>query len=276
MFILFLLKDSVMMKKSHMKIRIASLVVAAMVTPAVMAAPSYPTLLAGYSEGFYLFQGQSSSNDSVTGGVNSASESGPMAFSSSAYGNMSVSSAQVNVDEVASNTLMKNFQLGGVNNMTNTGSTVATLNFYVTALFTTPPVGPHSTIQVSPLSASLSFGQPGQSGSLSFTQYVDPSGTAFGMADPSSTKTIALTSSTLVDTVSGSTGIINFIPSSNYPAQPYSVTEEFTVALDPGSTATMTFLNDTIAGNTPTPEPASMALMGLAGAGALLLWRRRV
>ncbi len=265
-----------MMKTSHIKIQIASFLAAGMVAPAVMAASTYPTLSSGYSEGFYLFQGQSSSNDSVTGGVNSASESGPMTFSSSAYGRMSVSSAQVNVDEVASNTLTKTFQLGGINNMVNTGSTVATLNFYVTALFTTPPVGPHSTIQVSPLSASLSFGQPGQSGSLRFTQYVDPAGTAFGMADPSSTKTIALTSSTLVDTVSGSTGLINFIPSPNYPAQPYSVTEEFTVALDPGSAATMTFLNDTIAGNTPTPEPASMGLMGLAGAGALLLWRRRV
>ncbi|MGC8559965.1 MAG: PEP-CTERM sorting domain-containing protein [Phycisphaerae bacterium] len=263
------------MKKSQMKIRIASLVAAGMVAPAVMAAPTYPSLSSRYSEGFYLFQGQSSSSDAVTAGVNSASESGPMTFSSSAYGSMSVSSAQVNLDEVAGNTLTKNFQLGGINNMVNTGSTVATLNLYVTAFFTTPPVGPNSTIQVSPLSASLSFGQPGQSGSLSFTQYVDPSGTAFGMVDPSSTKTISLTSSTLVNTVSGSTGIINFIPSPNYPAQPYSVTEEFTVALDPGSAATMTFLNNTIAGNNPTPEPASMGLMGLAGAGVLLLWRRR-
>ncbi len=265
-----------MKRKLQMKIQIASLAAVGMLAPAVMATPTYPTLPSGYSVGFYLFQGQSSSNDAVTSGVTSASESGPLTFSSSTYGDLSVSSAQVNVDTVViPDVSVQDYQLGGTNNIVNTGTTAATVNFFVTALFTTPPPGPYNTIQVNPLSASLSFGEPGQSGSLSFTQYADPSGTAFGMTDPSSTTTLSLTANTLVSSVSGSTGTIVFTPSANYPSQPYSVTEEFTVTLDPGSTGTLTFLNGVVPGTTPTPEPASMGLMGVAGAGILLLGRRR-
>ena len=260
-----------MKRKLQMKIQIASLAAVGMLAPAVMATPTYPTLPSGYNVGFYLFQGQSSSNDAVTSGTSSASESGPMTFSSSTYGDLSVSSAQVNVDNMST----QDYQLGGSNNIANTGTTVATLNFYVTALFTTPPPGKYDTIQVNPLSASLSFAKSGQSGSLSFTEYADPSGTAFGMTDPSSTKTLSLAAGTLVSSVSGSTGTIVFTPSATYPTQPYSVTEEFTVTLDPGSTGTLTFLNSVVPGTNPSPEPASIGLMGVAGAGILLLGRRR-
>lgn len=251
-----------------MKLKLAALAAIGMLAPAAFATTSYPSLTPSDPLGFYLFQGQSSSNDSVTSGTTSASMTGPMVF-----GSLAVSSASIYLDSTAS----ENFQLGGINGIVDNGTTDATVNFFVTSTdFTTPALASkNGTITVNPLSASLSFAQPGQGGSLTFTQYADPTATAFGMTDPSSTQTLSLIASSAVDTVLGSTGKINFTPSANYPTQPYSVTEEFTVTLDPSSTATLTFLNSTVAGPTPTPEPASIGLLSLAGVGALLIGRRR-
>lgn len=255
-----------------MKLKLAALAAIGMLAPAAFATTSYPSLTPSDPLGFYLFQGQSSSNDLVTSGTTSASMTGQMVFGSLTFGSLTVASSNVYFDSTAN----ENFQLGGTNDIINNGSTPATINFYVTYTdFVTPPAGKYGTITVNPLSASLSFAQPGQGGSLTFTQYADPTATAFGMTDPSSTQTLSLIASSAVDTVSGSTGKINFTPSANYPTQPYSVTEEFTVTLDPSSTATLTFLNSTVAGPTPTPEPASIGLLSLAGVGALLIGRRR-
>ncbi len=251
-----------------MKLQFAAIAAVGMLAPVALATPTYPSLPSGKPLGFYLFQGTSSSTDSVTSGTTSASLAGP-----SHYGNIAVSSTNVYVDTTAN----ENFQLGGTNNLTNSGNTAESVNLYVTYNdFTTPPASQkYGTITVNPLSASLSFANPGQGGSLTFTQYADPSATAFGMADSSSTQTLALTATAAVSTVRGSTGVINFIPSPSYPAQPYSVTEEFTVTLDPGSTATLTFVNSTVTGTNPAPEPASIGLLGAAGVGALLIGRRR-
>lgn len=250
-----------------MKLKLAALAAIGMLAPAAFATTSYPSLTPSDPLGFYLFQGQSSSNDSVTSGTTSASMTGPMVF-----GSLTVASSNVYFDSTAN----ENFQLGGTNDIINNGSTAATINFYVTYTdFVTPSASKYGTITVNPLSASLSFAQSQQGGSLTFTQYADPTATAFGMTDPSSTQTLSLIASSAVDTVLGSTGKINFTPSANYPTQPYSVTEEFTVTLDPSSTATLTFLNSTVAGPTPTPEPASIGLLSLAGVGALLIGRRR-
>lgn len=252
-----------------MKLQFAAIAAVGMLAPVAFAAPTYPSLPAAHPLGFYFFQGTSSSSDSVTSGTTSAN----LAGTSLTYGNITVSSANVNLDT----TPAENFQLGGTNNLTNTGLTAESINFYVTYDdFTTPPASQqYGTITVNPLSASLSFAKPGQGGSLSFTEYADPSGTAFGMANSSTTQTLALTATTKLNTVSGSTNAINFIPDPSYPAQPYSVTETFTITLDPGSTGTMTFLNSTVTGTNPVPEPASIGLFGAAGAGALLIGRRR-
>jgi hypothetical protein len=257
----------IIMRGIHMKLQLATLAAVGMLAPAAFATPTYPSLPNGDPLGFYLFQGQSSSNDPVTSGTTSASLSG-----TSVFGSLTVASSNVYVDSTAN----ENLQLGGTNDIINNGSTPATINFYVTYTgFVTPPAGKYGTITVNPLSASLSFAQPGQGGSLTFTQYADPTATAFGMTDPSSTQTLSLVATSAVNTVSGSTGEINFTPSANYPTQPYSVTEEFTVTLDPSSTATLTFLNSTVTGTNPSPEPASIGLLGVAGAGALLMARRR-
>ncbi len=255
-----------------MKVQLAAIAAVGMFAPVAFAIPTYPSLPATKSVGFYYFQGPSSSADSVTSGTTSASISGPLTFASGSYGSLTVASGNVYVNSGSS----VNYQLGGTNNLVNTGSGIATINFFVTATnFTTPPVGPYGTILVNPLSASLSFAKPGNGGSLTFTQFADPSATAFGMTAPSSTTTLSLTAASTVSTVSGTTGAITFAPSASYPSQPFSVSEEFTVKLDPGSTATLTFLNSMVPGNRPVPEPASIGLFGVAGAGALLLGRRR-
>lgn len=251
-----------------MKVQFVAIAAVGMLAPVALATPTYPSLPTGDYVGLYLFQGTSSSGSLVTSGKTSASLSGP-----ADYGTVSMSSANVYVDSTAT----EDFQVGGVNNIINSSSTYASVNFFVTSdNFTTPPVSQkYGTISVNPLSASLSFAKPGEAGSLAFTQYADPSAMPFGMTNPSSTTTLSLASSTMVNSVSGSTGRINFTPSSNYPTQPYSVTEEFTVTLSPSSAATLTFSNSTVTGTNPAPEPASFGLLGAAGAGALLIGRRR-
>ena len=150
--------------------------------------------------------------------------------------------------------------------VTNNGSSTETLDLTVSAInFSSPSLANPVIITGTD---SFSAAQASTTDAVSFTEFADTNNAFFGTAVSSPTDTTTFTNGTPVSTYpSGVT--LTLAPVS--AGTQYSVTDEFQITLAAGASTTFSFLNTAA----PTPEPASLGLMGLAGVGALLVGRRR-
>ena len=158
-------------------------------------------------------------------------------------------------------------------NITNTSSSQDTIDIWVSDnAFTFPAVGANSgMLTVNSTASSFSTSGAGVTDGIVLTTYADPTGTIFGTTGPSGTGSLLFIRPTQVSSYPPITTSFNFTP--NYPT-PYSITDKFAVTLSANAQTTFTFYNSVTPDGTPSPEPASMAILGLAGAGVLLLGRR--
>ena len=158
-------------------------------------------------------------------------------------------------------------------NVTNTSSSQDTIDIWVSDnAFTFPAVGATSgMLTVNSTASSFSTSGASTTDGVTLTTFADPTGKIFGTAGPSSSGTIEFTAGTQVSSYPDITTKFNFTP--NYPT-PYSITDEFAVTLSSHAQTTFTFYTSVTPDGTPSPEPASMAILGVAGAGLLLLGRR--
>ncbi len=187
-------------------------------------------------------------------------------------GNFAVSDVTVTSNQPVSPTPSSAAISGLGLNITNTSDSQATLDIYVSDNgFTFPSIGPSHQMTVAALASSFSTSGAGVTDGISMTVYADPSGTIFGTSGPSSTGSFLFVKPTQLSSYPGVTTDFNFTP--NYPT-PYAITDKFAITLSAKAQTTFTFYNSITQDASPTPEPASMALMGIAGAGVLLLGRR--
>jgi hypothetical protein len=148
----------------------------------------------------------------------------------------------------------------------NTGSTSSTLTLKVSSTGFIFP-GPSTPVNVYGTD-SFSTSQASNTDQVQFTEYADVTNTFFGTGVSSLTDTTTFANGTPVSTYPNGVSL----QLSPVPDEPqFSVTDQFVITLGSGASTTFTFANQV----SPVPEPASMAVMGLAGAGALLLARRR-
>lgn len=220
----------------------------------------------------------------ATGAVASATPTGNIGYtftngasSSSGYGSgsvglltnpLTVGNFNVLALEATTSTPDATSAISGISlEVTNTSTTsTETLNLNVSAInFSSPSLANPVIITGTD---SFSAAQASTTDSVSFTEYADTNNAFFGTAVSSPTDTTTFTNGTPVSTYpSGVT--LTLAPVS--AGTQYSVTDEFQITLAAGASTTFSFLNTAA----PTPEPASLGLMGLAGVGALLVGRRR-
>ncbi len=148
----------------------------------------------------------------------------------------------------------------------NTGKSSDTLTLEVSSNGFYLP-GPSTPVNVYGTD-SFSTSQASSSDQVQFTEYADVSNSFFGTGTSSPTDTTTFASGTPVSTYPKGVSV-QLTPVLD-EAQ-FSVTDKFVITLDAGSSTTFTFANQV----SPTPEPASIGLLGAAGVGALLIGRRR-
>ena len=219
----------------------------------------------------------------ATGAIANATPTGNIAYtftngtaSSSGYGTGSVGlptnplvvgSFNVLALEATTSTPDASSAISGISlEVTNNGSSTETLDLNVSAInFSSPSLATPVTITGTD---SFSTAAASNTDTVNFTEYADTNNAFYGTAVSSPTNTTTFANGTPVSTYpSGVT--LTLAPVS--AGTQYSVTDEFQITLAGGASTTFSFLNTAA----PTPEPASLGLMGLAGAGALLVGRRR-